>query len=175
MVLLRTVAESSTMIEFVIAGMADGNLLSKQQLYVDAFFADCDRDASGATKKPSLRQSDVHKVAGAHADELVRQFDVDRQFENVNNELLLSTVYRLLSNFVHGRYPETMELFGGNPVRLHLRGMRGTPRDEECLEMIETFVETVSLNLKTLIVTLLRQGKFELSPEILSWMGLGSD
>jgi hypothetical protein len=174
MVLLRTVAESTSQIEFVIAGVANGVLQSKQQEYVDAFFADSERDASGATGKLSLRQSDVHKVAGAHADELVRQFDVDRLFENVDNVMLLSTVYRLQSNFVHSRYPETMELFGGAPVCLHLEGMRGTPKDDENLEMIETFVETVSLALKILVVVIIRQSKVDFDPEVISWVGLSA-
>ena len=57
---------------------------------------------------------------------------------------LMSNVYIEFSNYVHGRYPETMDLYGGRPGRFHLRGMRGTPKIFENIETIDTFITTVS-------------------------------
>jgi hypothetical protein len=45
---------------------------------------------------------------------------------------------------VHGKYPETMDLYGGAPGRFHLSGMRGTPKDLENLQMLDALVTTAS-------------------------------
>jgi hypothetical protein len=40
------------------------------------------------------------------------------------------------------KYPEVMDLYGGTPGRFHLDGMRGTPKDEENHQIVDTFVDT---------------------------------
>ena len=42
-----------------------------------------------------------------------------------------------ISNYVHAKNPEIMDLYGGVPGRFHLDGMRGTPKDEENLQIID--------------------------------------
>jgi hypothetical protein len=37
-----------------------------------------------------------------------------------------------------------MDLYGGTPGRFHMRGMRGTPKDRENLETLDTFITTAS-------------------------------
>ncbi len=41
------------------------------------------------------------------------------------------TIYDAFSGYVHGAYPHIMELYGGNPPRYHVAGMRDTPRIQE--------------------------------------------
>jgi hypothetical protein len=41
-----------------------------------------------------------------------------------------------------------MDLYGGTPGRFHLDGMRGTPKDEENLQIVDTFVDAVAITLK---------------------------
>ena len=37
-----------------------------------------------------------------------------------------------------------MDLFGGRPGHFHLRGMRGTPKDKENINIIDTLITSVS-------------------------------
>lgn len=40
------------------------------------------------------------------------------------------TISKAYSGFVHGASPQIMDMYGGSPARLHVTGMRGTPREE---------------------------------------------
>ena len=64
--------------------------------------------------------------------------------ERVPAAKLYSNVYRIYSNYVHAKYPEIMDLYGGRPGRFYLKGMSWTPKDAENLAAIETFIETAS-------------------------------
>lgn len=54
------------------------------------------------------------------------------------------SIYRALSNFIHVRYPEGVDLYGGRPGRYHLHGMSGTRKDTEMAVTLEPIVGTVS-------------------------------
>jgi hypothetical protein len=41
------------------------------------------------------------------------------------------TVSKAYSGYVHAASPHIMDMYGGNPPRFHMRGMRGTPRQIE--------------------------------------------
>jgi hypothetical protein len=151
-VLIRTIVECTTHIEFIVAGLVDQQLAPEQEKYVASYFADFKRDAVEEFNRPRVRQREVHKAVGAHTDELVRRIDLDRAFASVDSAKLMSNVYLTYSNYVHSRYPEVMDLFGGDPMHFHLCGMRGTPKDIENLEILETFAITVSNTLRFLVL-----------------------
>lgn len=44
---------------------------------------------------------------------------------------LTRTINKAYSGYVHGASPHIMEMYGGNPPRFHVTGMRGTPRFAE--------------------------------------------
>jgi hypothetical protein len=44
---------------------------------------------------------------------------------------LFRTVSKAYSGFVHAASPQVMDMYGGNPLRFHVRGMCGTPRHTE--------------------------------------------
>ena len=44
---------------------------------------------------------------------------------------LTRTINKAYSGYVHGASPHIMEMYGGNPPRFHVAGMRGTPRFAE--------------------------------------------
>lgn len=61
--MLRIVAECTTQVDFVIAGIEPaGKLAAKQRDLVTDFFADSTRDAFGRSKKVRIRQHEVHAV-----------------------------------------------------------------------------------------------------------------
>jgi hypothetical protein len=122
------------------------------EAYVKAFFEDSGRDPAKGIKRAQVRQGVVHQAIGKTLD----------GFNNttVPAATLHANIYRAYSNNVHGKYPETMDLYGGTPGRFHLRGMSGTPKDLENFDILESFIITATncmvmivqrLNLKRLI------------------------
>jgi hypothetical protein len=139
-VLLRTVIEYSRQIEYILIHRDDqGNLTGKASAFVTSFFADNRRGSQQENPKlVKLRQKDVHDAIGATLDEYSSALDGRPASD------LMSHVYLVFSNYVHGRYPETMDLFGGRPGRFHLKGMRGTPKDAENIETLDTLITSAS-------------------------------
>jgi len=140
-VLLRTVIEYSSQVEYVLLNRdASGEPSGKAATFIASFFEDDRRTTEDKVKKRTkLNQKDVHDSVGGILDDFVSRQDGERTASD-----LMSHVYVVFSNYVHGRYPESMDLFGGRPGHFHLAGMRHTPKDGENIEMIDTFVTTVS-------------------------------
>jgi hypothetical protein len=83
--------------------------------------------------------------------------------------MLLSNVYLTFSNYVHAKYPEAMDMYGGNPGQFHVRGMTGTSKDEECVALIEAFEVTVALALVGMVQTLKLLPLIESDKMLNSW------
>lgn len=168
-VLVRTITECTTQIEFVLAGLEGDELADAQRDFVRAYFADSERDGSGRSVRLPFRQGEVHKVVGRHTDELVRRVDLKGEFSGIESEKLHSKTYLTNSNYVHSRYPEVMDMFGGREPRFHLRGMRGTPKDFESVEILEAFAVTVSHALRYLVLVLGLVGAVRQDVELANW------
>ncbi|MGA8494392.1 MAG: hypothetical protein WB764_02845, partial [Xanthobacteraceae bacterium] len=128
-----------------------GNLEPAAEKYVQDYFADFARNESADFKRAQVNQNTVNKRLGAALDSLA-QPSVDP--DNVKREQLYSDICRTFSNYVHAKYPEVMDMYGGRPAHFHLRGMKGTPKDAENLETIDTFVTTASIALGLIVTTL---------------------
>ena len=79
-------------------------------------------------------------------------------------------MYLSFSNYVHGKYPETMDLYGGTPAHFHLRGMGGTPKDAENLAIIDSFVDTVSLTFAQMVSNFRLHDLVERDPVLADWV-----
>jgi hypothetical protein len=90
-----------------------------------------------------VRQKDVHTLIGKTLDEIAEGKNGEIE-DRVPAATLYSNIYRTYSNYVHAKYPECVDLYGGRPGHFHLRGMSGTPKDGENLAILETCVETAS-------------------------------
>jgi hypothetical protein len=139
-VLLRTVIEYSSQIEYILISRDEqGNVIGKAAAFVASFFADNRRTHQQTNpKRVKLQQKDVHDLIGANLDEF------NSALGSRTASDLMSNVYLTFSNYVHGRYPETMDLFGGRPGRFHLKGMRATPKDAENIETLDTLITSAS-------------------------------
>lgn len=169
-VLLRTVGECTAQIDFVIAGVgAEGALADKQMKLVTAYFEDSVRNASGNFKKIPFKQHEFHEGAGSHTEELVGRIRGGPSPETGAAANALSTVYRINSNFVHSRYPEVMEMIDGSPLKIHLRGMRGTSKDEENLDILEVFVSSVTNTLRFMLLYMGLVGQIEQDAGLWEW------
>ena len=139
-VLLRTVIEYASQVEYVLISRdKQGEVTGKAAAFVSSFFDDNRRTGPEADRKRvKLNQKVVHDAVGANLDELNSTVRVRTASD------LMSHVYVVFSNYVHGRYPETMDLYGGKPGRFHLDGMRNTPKDLENIEIIDTLITSAS-------------------------------
>lgn len=149
-VLVRILVECTTHIEFVIHALDENQVLAAEvDKYVRDFFADFARNSSADFKRAQVRQSVVHQRLGATLDSIAQE--IDRTEHRVPAERMYSNVYLTYSNYVHAKYPEIMDLYGGTPGEFHLDGMRGTSKDEENFQIIDTFIDTAAIALKLMV------------------------
>jgi hypothetical protein len=166
-VLLRTLAEFTTHIDYVlVARNKDGTPTEEAAAYLQAFFADFARNDETDFGRIKLRQGAVHKVVG-------ETFDAEKGEMVDPTERMFSRVYRTLSNYVHGRYPEIMDLYGGAPPRWHASGMSGTPKDAETVEFVVTSLGTVSQSFRLIANALNLWDMLNADPALLAWYDSG--
>jgi hypothetical protein len=149
-VLGRTLIECTTHIEFVLDALdEEGALRPDVDKYVRDYFADYARNSSGEFKRAQVRQGTVHKHLGETLDAIAEQNGpmVSRK----PAEAAYTNIHLTYSNYVHAKYPEVMDLYGGDPGRFHLHGMRGTPKDKENLDIIDTFIDTAAISLRLMV------------------------
>jgi hypothetical protein len=88
---------------------------------------------------------------------------------NVPAAVRYSNVYLEFSNYVHAKYPEVMDLYGGKPGHFHVRGMRGTPKDAENLQTLDTFIDTASTTLRLVVNYLKLHELVRLDAKLAAW------
>jgi hypothetical protein len=167
-VLMRTVVECATHIEYVLDPNDSEEHCAEVERYVHAFFQDSSRDPSAEIKRAQVPQGKIHKTLGHTLDTYSpKQEDIDKPRRPASQ--LYSNVYRIFSNYVHAKYPETMDLYGGTPGKFHLNGMRHTPKDWENLETLQTFIGTASTAIRVIVHRLKLQHLIETEPMLTRW------
>jgi len=146
-VLIRTVVECTSHIDFILLSAgADGTMSpGAAATFMRKYFADYQRDEPTDYRKAPLPQEKVHRSVGDWLDIRARAIGLNAGTRAMHE--LMWNVYLRFSAYVHARYPEAIDLYGGNPGQFHPAGMRGTPKDGENLDIIETFITTVSQSL----------------------------
>ena len=142
-ILIRAMIESATLIEWAIESL-DPAATHKPAVdaHIAAFFADHDRSPGTPHRPAGVKQEDIHKDIAKIFDQRLGMLGVT---VGKSTKELMSRTFLAYSYYVHARYPELMDMFGGNPVQLHLDGMSNTPKDRENLEILKTFVRTATL------------------------------
>jgi hypothetical protein len=140
-VLFRTVNEFMRQMEAVcIQIQKDGHVSGELKDFIAAYFAD-DRRGRGPQKRALLSEKYLNEILGSALDELSDKSTPDW----TSAASKLHNISYVQANYVHGRYPETMDLYGGRPGHFHLNGMRNTPKDLENLQMIDALITSASL------------------------------
>lgn len=140
-VLLRTANEYSSHIEFALLGRDATNVHSDDAIkFVSSYFHDAGLASRNDKKRFVISQKAIHDALGATLDIVNAESNESKSTSN-----LLSHVYITLSSYVHGAYKACMDLFGGRPGRFHLRGMSGTPKDNENIAILGTVIVSASL------------------------------
>ena len=169
-VLMRTLIECTTHIEFVLSGsQVDGTLIPEADKYIRAFFADYMRGDAADVKRAQVRQGSVHEVLGKELDRMREENERAVERASVPAAVRYSNVYLEFSNYVHAKYPEVMDLYGGTPGHFHVRGMRGTPKDAENLQTLDTFIGTASTTLRLVVSYLKLHDLVKLDANLVAW------
>jgi len=153
-VLIRTIAECDSQIQFVLLERASATEERPAKKFVEEFFNDFARNEIGDYKKSKVRQGFIHDKIGSEIDRAVAATPNAGRFAGVVSERLHSQIYLAYSGYVHCKYPETIDLFGGSLTSpdLHLGGMRGTPKDFENIGVIDTFTDSTELSARHMIL-----------------------
>jgi hypothetical protein len=141
-VLMRILSECTRHIEYVLDPDGSEQHKANVQKYVREFFEDKDRNPEAEIKGVLIREKVINEQLGKTLDRIAALYgDTEGR---VPAAKLLHRSSRAFSLYVHARHPESMDLYGGTPGRFHMRGMRGTPKDRENLETLDTFITTAS-------------------------------
>ena len=121
--LQRILGEIQDDIRFLTYGVIFDDLTLLHQRYLDAFFEEefDAADAIGSSqKRPMIPRKKIHAyIARKAGPDPSLAVEVSR------------TISKAYSGYVHVASPHVMDMYGGNPPRFHMRGMRGTPRHYE--------------------------------------------
>jgi hypothetical protein len=139
---MRTLVECTIHIDFVLEEDNTEEHRAVVRKYMDDFFADDQRSPTAEIRKAQIQQGKVHATIGRALDKIAA--DRGEMEGRIAAARLYSDIYRVLSNYVHAKYPECMDLYGGRPGQFHLHGMSGTPKDGENLATLEMFTATLT-------------------------------
>jgi len=149
-VLIRTLIEYTTHIEFVLNGTEESGALTPDvEKYVRDYFADFARNTANDFKRAQIKQATVNKRLAARLVDTV--YTAETKAHGAELERVYSNMYLTYSSYVHAKYPEVMDMYGGAPEGFHLKGMRNTPKDEENIEIIDTFIDTASISFHLMV------------------------
>ncbi len=123
--LQRMIDEFREDVTFLSLGVIYGNT-ELHTRYLEAFyqeeFDEPDDPINSAQDRPMIPRQKIQayiakcEVAG---------------METTQSILSSRTISKAYSGYVHGASPHIMEMYGGNPVKFHVRGLLGTPRIKE--------------------------------------------
>lgn len=168
-VVLRTNIEYVSHIDFVLASRDEqGKLSAKADKFLAEFFSDDER-GSGKAKKVKLVQQDVHKLVGERLDKISNAAGDGTVGRKAASDLM-SNIYLTFSYYVHGRYPESMDLYGGRPGYFHLNGMSRTPKDVENIQILDSLVTAASNCFKAMTHDLKLHDLVKSDPRLKVWM-----
>jgi Family of unknown function (DUF5677) len=151
-VLVRTVYEFLLKVEYVSSGYYDLDQRDKISKYIRDYFDDNSRKEKRLDKTKAPRQEEINRGVGKLRDEnlhLARQEGDNRKSADMQHYIL-----SVFSNYVHGRYPEIMDMFGGTPIHAHYDGMLNTPKDEENIAIVFALVDSVDLCVRNVFIRL---------------------
>jgi hypothetical protein len=169
-VLMRTLIECTTHIEFVLDSHDDAGALEPAvEKYVQDYFSDFARNSSADFKRAQVQQRTVNKRLGDTLDNIARLSGDEG--ERVPAEQRYSNIYLTYSNYVHAKYPEVMDLYGGNPGHFHLHGMLATPKDDESLQTIDAFIDTACITFRLMVSQLRLHHLVEADAVLREWFG----
>ena len=123
--LQRILDEINEDITFLSFGVIYDDITSLHQNYLEAFFEeefDAETALASTQKRPMIPRKKIHAYIA--------------RIESMNSDPSTAvevsrTVSKAYSGYIHAASPQIMDMYGGNPPKFHVRGMRNTPRYHE--------------------------------------------
>ncbi|BEI43615.1 MULTISPECIES: hypothetical protein [unclassified Polynucleobacter] len=142
--LCRMLDEACNEILFLIKPEGENALSSSQEQFLDSFYQEEFSESKNILEAHNPR----HTVSSQkiHAS-IARTMSIS--INPSDAQAMSSIVQKTLSGYVHGAYPQIMEMYGGNPPHFHMHGMLGTPR------MVEWTAQVVSYTDKLIMLSIL--------------------
>jgi hypothetical protein len=122
--LQRMLDEVQEDITFLAFGAISDDITPLHARYLEAFYQE-EFDAPTAVTSTQKREMVPRQKIRAYIAREGQALDPSRAGE------VTRTVSKAYSGYVHAASPHIMDMYGGNPPHFHLRGMRGTPRQNE--------------------------------------------
>lgn len=120
-VLVRTILEDVSHIDYILDINDDPTKDELCKSIIQRYFSDSDRSV-GEIVYGYLKQSSVHDYVGDALDSRIADHFPEEKLERPASQHM-RYLYSAFSNYVHGRYPEIMDIFGGNPMRFNTNGL----------------------------------------------------
>ena len=163
--ILRTILDFKTTIEF----LSRGNETDKEiKHYIEAYFSNFNM-----TKKDNIqklpRQKKIHDRVSENIINNIGKYNFLEKFGNQNPSDLMSNMYMIFSEYVHGSYPVLTDMFSGTPARLGMYGQPNSPKDDENLECLATVLDSVELTFRLMIQTLNLQNLIAGNKQLEDW------
>lgn len=152
-VLLRTIQDFTEDIQYVQEAHETGQRTAGQQRIMDHFF----KSDLKSTEEMLDNQSKLQRVT--RKEKVASQARLFNPVQNPDRtQRMLNAIGDGLSGYVHGDYPQIMELYeadlDGGPERFRMRGMLGTPKIKPFRQQIGFYVHR-SLNTFAVIAKVL--------------------
>ena len=120
----RILGELQEDITFLSFGIIFNKWSKLHDDYLAAFFEeefDADTAMESTQRRPMIPRKKIRAAIASMEIGLDQSTGVE----------VTRTISKAYSGYVHAASPHIMDMYGGNPPRFHMRGMRGTPRHVE--------------------------------------------
>ncbi len=124
--LFRMLDEFNEDIFFLCQAIREDNVSELHKKYLEAFYQEEFNNPENAflseQKRETISRNKIHSALSRIPEQELNPSD---------SKQLHRTLSQACSGYVHAASPHVMEMYGGNPSRFHVTGMRGTPRIKE--------------------------------------------
>lgn len=140
MVVLRTVDDFFSDILFILENSEQNSLSETQKKFMEDFFQEEFVNPNNPLENEKRRSTVPKRKIWAS---VARQIG---PYANPSDaQKILQVTNDAFSGYVHGAYPQIMELFGGEPPRFHMNGVLVRPRIEACFKQISFYLHRTIL------------------------------
>jgi hypothetical protein len=135
MVVLRTVDDFSSEILFILENAEQNTLSDAQKKFMEDFFQEEFVNPNNPLENTKRRSTVPKRKIWASAARQIGQYANPSDAQKI-----LQVTNDAFSGYVHGAYPQIMELCGGKPPRFHINGVLASPRIEACFKQISFYL-----------------------------------
>lgn len=128
-VIFRTLDEFNQDILFLCEALETDQLSELHKRYLDSFY----QEEFDEPDNPFLSKQKRHLIKRDKIQAAVAKA-ISNEINPSDGQEVLRTKSKAYSGYVHGASTQIMEMYGGNPPKFHLSGMRNTPLYNSSLE-----------------------------------------